>query len=193
MDTNWFHLLEHVSEEVDQTISPSGRHSMRVAHLSISIADELGLSEHEKTCLWWGAVLHDVGKILLPRKMLQKNGPLDQKEWQIMEMHPDLGSRLVELRYPDGLVAKIVRAHQERYDGAGYPDGLAGEQIPLAARVLAVVDAYDAMTNDRHYRQACAHRSALDEIQSLRGRQFDPRVVDIFMRLFDYETGPVQL
>jgi ribonuclease P protein subunit RPR2 len=129
----------------------------------------------------YGFLLHDVGKIGIPDHVLQKRGPLDDSELRLMRTHTVLGEQLlrdVELLHGDGL--KIVRGHHERWDGLGYPDGLSGRGIPLAARIFTVADALDAITSDRPYRPARSWEEAAAEILSERGRQFDPDVVDAF-------------
>jgi ribonuclease P protein subunit RPR2 len=129
----------------------------------------------------YGFLLHDVGKIGIPDHVLQKRGPLDDSELRLMRTHTVLGEQLlrdVELLHGDGL--KVVRGHHERWDGLGYPDGLSGRSIPLAARIFSVADALDAMTSDRTYRRARSWDDASTEIASERGRQFDPDVVDAF-------------
>ena len=183
LDNTWFMMLENASEKIDTLMSKTGCHSRRVAEMAHAIANQLGMQPEDLGHMWWGAILHDVGKIGIPSEILQKNGPLDEREWQLMELHPMIGSNLVEFGLPDSPVAAIVRAHQEKYNGRGYPDGLSGEQIPLGARVLAVVDAYDAMTNDRPYRKACGSEEAVQEICDLSGEQFDPQVVDVFVKM----------
>ena len=129
----------------------------------------------------YGFLLHDVGKIGIPDHVLQKRGPLDAAEQELMRTHTVLGEQLlrdVDLLHGEGL--KVVRWHHERWDGEGYPDRLARDQIPLAARIFALADALDAMTSDRPYRKARRWQDAAGEIVNERGRQFDPDVVDAF-------------
>jgi HD-GYP domain-containing protein (c-di-GMP phosphodiesterase class II) len=134
-------------------------------------------------------LLHDVGKIGIPETILHKPGGLDPEEFQRMRDHPEIGARILEDVEGLAEVAPLVRYHQERWDGViggdfpGYPHGLAGEEIPLGARIIAVVDAYDAMTSDRPYRAAKPACDAIEELRRERGHQFDPAVVDAFLTL----------
>ena len=133
------------------------------------------------TSVEYGFLLHDVGKIGIPDHVLQKPGPLDDSELRLMRTHTLLGEQLlseVDLLHGDGL--KVVRSHHERWDGLGYPDGLARTRVPLAARIFSVADALDAITSDRPYRPARTWDEAATEILAERGRQFDPEVVDAF-------------
>ncbi len=134
-----------------------------------------------------GILLHDVGKIFTPKEILYKPGPLTDEEWKIMRRHPEDGAEILEKI--DGLkeMAQIVRAHQESYDGSGYPAGLKGEEIPIGARIAAVVDAFDAMVTDRPYRKGMTVEKAIEELKRNRGTQFDPNVVDAILGL--YEEG----
>ncbi|MGH2734452.1 MAG: HD-GYP domain-containing protein, partial [Actinomycetota bacterium] len=128
-------------------------------------------------------MLHDVGKIGVPDSILQKPGPLTSNEWVIMRSHPELGVKIVEPIGFSSTTTDIILRHHERWDGLGYPNGLRGLEIPLAARAFAIVDAYDAMTSNRPYRDAMTEDEAIAVIESERGRAFDPDIVDVFMSL----------
>jgi HD-GYP domain-containing protein (c-di-GMP phosphodiesterase class II) len=130
-------------------------------------------------------VLHDVGKIGIPKDVLVKDGPLSAREWVMMETHPTIGANIVLATKSLKSIIPIIQTHQERFDGKGYPYGIEREQIPLGARVLSVVDAYDAMIDDRPYRNACSHEDAILEIKRCRGSQFDPQVVDAFLGIVE--------
>ena len=126
------------------------------------------------------AELHDVGKMAIPDEILQKPGPLTQDEWAFVRRHPLVGERILSVAPALLPVAKIVRSCHERWDGSGYPDGVAGEEIPLGARIVAVCDAFDAMINPRPYRAARSVEEALQELRACSGTQFDPTVVAAF-------------
>jgi HD-GYP domain-containing protein (c-di-GMP phosphodiesterase class II) len=160
-------------------------HSARVAALADGIGRRLGFGEEELEALRLGGWLHDVGKIGVPRHILRKPGPLDDEERRQMQAHPELGARLV------GAVSSVVHAvpsvlcHHERWDGLGYPGGRARSEIPFEARVLAVVDAFDAMTSLRPYRNPVSDAEALAEITACSGTQFDPEVAEAFVAGFE--------
>jgi response regulator RpfG family c-di-GMP phosphodiesterase len=156
-------------------------HSQRVQRYAVELAQAIEPNLLLDPSVEYGFLLHDVGKIGIPDRILQKPGPLDDSELRLMRTHTLLGEQLlrdVELLHGDGL--KVVRGHHERWDGLGYPDGLAGKEIPLAARIFTVADVLDAITSDRPYRAARTWDEAAAEILAGRGRQFDPDVVDAF-------------
>ena len=157
----------------------TGAHSREVVDLTLSVVDELGLSGRERRDAEFAALLHDVGKVRIPNSIINKPGALTPEERAVIETHTIEGERM--LHRVGGLlgsVGRIIRSCHERYDGTGYPDGLAGEEIPLVARIVACCDAYNAMTTDRPYRLALTEAVALEELIKNRGTQFDPDVVD---------------
>jgi HD-GYP domain-containing protein (c-di-GMP phosphodiesterase class II) len=156
-------------------------HSFRVGVYAARIGEAAGLSPVEVRLLQLGGWVHDVGKTRIRTPILVKRGPLDGEEWDEMRRHPGWGSRLIEGHPADPEIAGMVEHHHERFDGKGYPRGLAGDRIPLLARILAVADAYDAITSDRPYRRASGHRRAVREILAGAGTQFDPAVVQAFL------------
>jgi putative nucleotidyltransferase with HDIG domain len=163
-------------------------HSFRVAHYAVALARRMGLKSEELKAIEWGALLHDVGKMVVPDDILRKVGPLTDDEWHIMRQHPNWGfDMLAEVGFLQQPALEIVYSHHERWDGKGYPRGLAGEDIPLPARIFAAVDTYDAITSDRPYRRARSHAAALHELQRVAGQQLDPRVVDAFRRVPEVE------
>jgi putative nucleotidyltransferase with HDIG domain len=169
-------LLGDVLTEDDEY---TGRHSQGVVVLALAIADELHLHEDERRLVEFGALLHDIGKMSTPKEILNKPGPLDPDEWETMRRHTIDGQRMLD-QVGGTLheVGAVVRSSHERYDGNGYPDQLRGEQIPLAARVVAVADAYSAMTTRRPYREPMAQSAAVRELRDHAGTQFDPAVVE---------------
>jgi HD-GYP domain-containing protein (c-di-GMP phosphodiesterase class II) len=159
-------------------------HMTGVAQRSVLLARHLGLSAEAIDEIGRAAELHDLGKIAVPAEILHKPGPLDEEEWRFMRQHTIIGERILAAAPALGPVARLVRSSHERHDGCGYPDGLAGDEIPIGARVVALCDAYDAMVSDRAYRPGMAPEAALAEIERCRGTQFDPVVVDAFVELF---------
>jgi putative two-component system response regulator len=154
-------------------------HCQRMAGLAARLGRRLGLAAEEREALEYGAVLHDVGKIGVPEAILRKQGPLTPDEWTILRRHPETGA---EICRPLGLsqwLMPVIRHHHERWDGTGYPDRLRGEQIPLGARVIALVDAYDSITHDRPYRRGRSSEDALEELRSQAGHQFDPALTPL--------------
>ncbi|MEA2155003.1 MAG: hypothetical protein QOE11_1143 [Solirubrobacteraceae bacterium] len=155
----------------------TGNHSESVVALAHDVAGELALSGDEVAAVEQVALLHDVGKVGVPDSVLQKPGPLDELEWQIMREHPAIAERIVVAVPGLAHLAPAVRAEHERWDGGGYPDGLVGEAIPLVSRIALCCDAYDAMTSDRPYRAAMTREQAVGELTANAGGQFDPQVV----------------
>jgi putative nucleotidyltransferase with HDIG domain len=176
-----------VMAAVDRRDQESAGHSYRVAYYAVVLARSLGLEDERLRAVEWGALLHDVGKIAVPDQILRKSGPLTEKEWQIMRQHPRWGyEMLVEVEFLRPAL-DIVYNHHERWDGTGYPRGLKGEDIPLPARIFSVVDTYDAITSDRHYRSAGSHQEAVAELGRVAGAQLDPRIVETFLELSPLE------
>jgi HD-GYP domain-containing protein (c-di-GMP phosphodiesterase class II) len=171
---------------LDARDSETAGHSERVAELTMAIAAEMGIPRgtDEWRQIGWGALLHDVGKIAIPDHILRKPGRFNEEEWETMRTHPRAGYDIlmaVDFLAPS---AELVYGHHERYDGQGYPRGLAGEQIPLGSRIFMVADAFDAMTTDRVYRPALPAEEALAEILRHSGAQFDPTVVRAFLAVY---------
>ncbi len=156
-------------------------HAARCAQYARALAEQLRLPPDEIEAIREAALLHDLGKIEIPDSILQKPGPLTEKEWQSMRQHPVLSHRALAQLGGFGDVLPLVRHHHERFDGYGYPDGLSGEDIPIGSRLILVIDAFDAMTSDRPYRQAMPVADAAKELVSCSGSQFDPRVVRAFL------------
>jgi HD-GYP domain-containing protein (c-di-GMP phosphodiesterase class II) len=164
----------------------TGEHSRGVVPLSVDVGAELGLDAHQLRNVEFAALLHDVGKIAIPNEIINKPGKLEPDEWQVIKTHTVEGQRL--LNRVGGFmreVGLIVRSHHERWDGRGYPDALAGEAIPLEARIIACCDAWNAMRTDRAYRKTLPLEVALAELRSGSGSQFDPRVVDALLSILE--------
>jgi putative nucleotidyltransferase with HDIG domain len=163
-------------------------HSFRVALYAVALAKAAGIHGNGLKDIEWGALLHDVGKMVVPDEILRKVGPLTQHEWQIMRQHPTWGfDMLAEASFLKQEALDIIYSHHERWDGTGYPRGLAGTRIPLTARIFAVVDTYDAITSDRPYRRARPHQTAIAELVRVSGTQLDPRMVELFRHLSELE------
>lgn len=181
-------LLGDVLESDDEY---TGLHSQSVVSLSVAVADELGLNSRERRNVEFGALLHDVGKIAVPKEIINKPGPLTDDEWVVIKAHTIEGQRMLDR--VGGLlsdVGRIVRSSHERWDGSGYPDGLAGDEIPLGSAIVCCCDAYNAMTTDRSYRRAMSTADALTEIRANAGTQFNPTVADALGRLVERRLPP---
>ena len=159
-------------------------HSARVTALAEEVACRLGWSEARLASLRIGGPLHDIGKLAVSDDVLRKEGRLDESELAQIREHPKIGARILLRMASLREAIPYVLYHHERWDGHGYPSGKAGEEIPLEARVLAVADAFDAMTSDRPYRRALTREQALAEIERCAGTQFDPRIAQVFLELF---------
>jgi diguanylate cyclase (GGDEF)-like protein len=175
-----FRAAASLARAVDSRDAYTGSHSDRVASLSAQIAERLGLSNEEVELTRLAGSLHDLGKLAIPEEILRKPATLTDAERLVLERHPQIGYRMLESLGVDP-IADWVLHHHERWDGAGYPDGLAGERIPLGARMIFVADAFDAMTSDRLYRQALTVDDAVAEMERCAGTQFDPDVVHAFL------------
>jgi response regulator RpfG family c-di-GMP phosphodiesterase len=175
--------LEALVSALDAREHETRAHSQRVREYAMTLAQNLGLKHDDLVQTGRGALLHDVGKIGVRDSILLKPGKLNEAEWAEMRLHPQIGYGIlqsIEFLCP---AAEIVLCHQERWDGKGYPNCLGGEDIPLGARIFAIVDTLDAMTSDRPYRKALSFKTAWNEIRSCSGTQFDPRIVDAFLVL----------
>lgn len=169
----------------------TGGHSVRVTNYTCRLAEELGFSSHALLCLRLGALMHDVGNVMVSSQLLHNTGALDPREWEEVRTHVIAGDEIVaELEFPHD-IRSIVRSHHERWDGTGYPDQLAGEQIPIAARLLCIADIFDTLTTSRSYRRALPAADALDFMHTMAGTILDPTLLAIFRNLI--ETGAIDL
>jgi HD-GYP domain-containing protein (c-di-GMP phosphodiesterase class II) len=174
-------LLSDVLEADDEY---TGFHSRSVVSLSVAVADGMGLSSNQRRNVEFGALLHDVGKIAVPKEIINKPGPLTDDEWLVIRAHTIEGQKMLDR--VGGLlseVGQIVRSSHEKWDGSGYPDGLVGEEIPVESAIVSCCDAFNAMTTDRSYRTAMSLEEAIGELQANSGTQFSPAVVDALMRV----------
>ncbi|HEX7247340.1 MAG TPA: HD-GYP domain-containing protein [Actinomycetota bacterium] len=173
--------------EVVEAKDPTTRgHLDRTHRYGLALTDHIDPELARRPEVGYGFFLHDIGKVGVPGSILGKPGPLDDEEWSVMREHPVIGAQIVSpMRFLRGAV-EIVRTHHERWDGEGYPQGLRGEQIPLAARIFAVADSFDAMTSHRPYRAAMPLERALAEIADGAGSQFDPEVARSFLQLVEH-------
>jgi diguanylate cyclase (GGDEF)-like protein len=183
-----FRAAASLAKAVDARDTYTGSHSTRVAELGAWIAAHLGLDAEQVELTRLAGSLHDLGKLAIPEEILRKPGPLTPPERLVLERHPQIGHRMLDSLGVDP-VADWVLHHHERWDGAGYPDGLAGEEIPLGARIIFVADAYDAMTSDRAYRGRLTPQEAVLELERCAGTQFDPHIVDVFARELGYASA----
>ncbi len=163
-------------------------HSFRVALYAVELARTMGIRGDPLKAIEWGALLHDVGKMVVPDHILRKGSPLTDEEWLIMKQHPGWGyEMLAEVSFLQPAALDLIYSHHERWDGAGYPRGMGGVDVPLGARIFAAVDTYDAITSDRPYRRARPHAVAIGELQRVSGRQLDPQVVEAFQEIPEVE------
>lgn len=174
---NWSRVLHLRDKETED-------HTKRVTDITLRLARRMGLSDVALLNIRRGSILHDIGKVAIPDSILFKPGPLTEEEWAVMRRHPIIATELLEPIPYLASVLEIPRSHHEKWDGTGYPDGLAGENIPLSARIFAFADVYDALTSDRPYRRAWSHLDALNYIVNQSGSHFDPSIVPIFIDIF---------
>ena len=158
-------------------------HANRVTELALRIAEAVGAGPRRVSAIERGGPLHDIGKLSIAIEILHKPGALDEDELAQIRQHPEEGRRMLDGIRSMRVAIHCVLHHHERWDGGGYPHGLRGEEIPMEARILAVADAYDAMTSDRPYRPALSHEDAMNEVRRCSGTQFDPEVADAFLSL----------
>jgi len=174
-------FAEALAEALDIREHETGAHSKRVACHTLVLARRFTADTSQLRQIYWGSLLHDIGKIGIADAILLKPGALNEGEWLEMRTHPEKGHRIVAQIPGMEEAAEIVLSHQERFDGSGYPRGLRGQQIPLGARLFALIDTMDAMTSDRSYRKALSFDQARAEIVSMSGTQFDPVAVQAFL------------
>ena len=182
------HVVQTLAEAIDAKDKYTKGHSGRVALYSQEIAKRYGYDEKKQDDIYMMGLLHDVGKIGVPDTVINKKGRLTDEEFEMIKVHPAVGDRILKNIREMPELAVGARWHHERYDGRGYPDGLKGEDIPEQARIIAVADAYDAMTSHRSYRDVLAQEVVRSEIEKGRGSQFDPVFADIMLQMIDEDT-----
>jgi len=178
----YLETIQTLTSAIDAKDVYTRGHSQRVASLAVDLGKELRLTPEELDNLSYGAILHDIGKIGIKEEILNKLGKLTPEEFKIIQAHPRIGAEILELISFLQPSMEIARYHHERYDGQGYPDGLRGEDIPFTARIVALADAWDAMTSQRAYREALSWREACQEIAKGSGGQFDPYIAQAFLK-----------
>lgn len=179
----FYKTIKSIAHALDAKDKYTHGHSMRVTLYSLALATALNLPEDLLEEIETAGLLHDIGKIAIPEKILLKPGKLTDEEYEVIKTHPELGKRFVDSIQKLSLISNWLKSHHERYDGKGYPDGLAGEQIPISSRIIAIADTYDAMTSSRSYRGALSHQQAIDEIKRCSGSQFDPNLAELFISI----------
>jgi len=175
--------IEGWSRALDLRDKETEGHTQRVTEMTMKLACAMGLTDDQLTPLYRGALLHDIGKMGIPDSILLKPGPLTEEEWTIMRRHPGYAYQMLAPITYLRPALDIPHSHHEKWDGTGYPHGLKGEEIPLAARIFAVADVWDAMRSDRPYRQGWPEAQVREHIRSLAGTHFDPQVVDVFLKM----------
>lgn len=179
----FFTTIKSISSALDAKDNYTHGHSHRVTLFSLIIAKELNLDDSFMEQIELSGLLHDIGKIGVPEDILCKPGKLTDEEYKIIKLHPERGKKILKGISKLSNVSIWLASHHERWDGRGYPQGMAGEEIPIAARILAIADTYDAMTSNRSYRKGLPHEVAREEIKKCAGSQFDPAMVDIFLKV----------
>ena len=170
-------IIASLKKTLEERTHETEAHARRMSEISMNVGRMMCLHDNELDELSLLAMLHDIGKIAIPDSILGKPGKLSEEEWSIMKGHCEIGYRIAVASPELAHIADLILSHHERWDGTGYPQGLRGEEIPLLSRLISVVDAYDAMTNDRPYHSAVASEAALAELKRCSGTQFDPCIV----------------
>jgi len=169
----------------------TGAHTERIGRFSRMLAEEIGMDPDFCVKIMHAAPLHDVGKVGISEAILNKSGPLNLEEWDTMKTHVTYGGRLLEPLAPLARIRRMVLHHHEFFDGSGYPEALTGENIPLGARIITIADSYDTITSDRSYKKGRTAEEALSELERCAGTQFDPRLIEIFVRAMRQLPNPI--
>ena len=187
MQETYVQTVVTLANAIDIRDTYTSDHSQRIANLGTETAKVMGCDPDDVQRIYWGSLLHDIGKIGIPDRILLKPGPLDDEEWNVIKQHPDIGANLIQPIKQLANISPIIKHSHERFDGTGYPDGLKGDDIPMGARIVAVVDAFSAMMDKRAYKDANTLEETIDELRRCSGTQFDPQVLTAFMQVL--ETG----
>lgn len=183
LETTYFETIAALAKTIERRDSYTGGHADRVTRYAFLTSKELGLNHAEQDNVKMAALLHDIGKISIPDAILSKGSKLTYPEFEIMKSHPENGVEIIKNIHSMKSLLPAILFHHEHFNGKGYPHGLSGQEIPLGARIIAVVDSYDALTSSRSYRKGCAPEAGLAEIQRCAGTQFDPEIVLAFTRV----------
>ena len=185
LERTFFETVEALANALEAKDEYTSSHARSITDMVLEVGADLGIEGRDLKRLELGALFHDIGKIGIPSDIIRKPGPLDDEEWRIMRMHPELGEKILAPIDRLADVRPIIRACHEHFDGSGYPDNLVADNIPIEARIILCCDAYDAMTTDRPYRKHLPHEEAIKRLKEASGAQFDPEVVAAFLRRFD--------
>ncbi len=185
LEATFVQTVVALANAIDMRDTYTSSHSQRIAEWAEDIARTMGCDTHQVQAIYWGGLLHDIGKIGIPDSILRKPTKLDEAEWEIIRSHTILGAQLVSPIKKLAAVAPIIECSHERYNGSGYPHGLKGEEIPFGARIIGVVDSYSAMRDERSYKKSISHNEAIEELKRNSGILFDPQVVNIFLYILD--------
>lgn len=185
LQETFFQTIVTLANAIDIRDSYTNDHSQRIANLAVKTAEMLGCNQDLQQQIYWGSLLHDIGKIGIPDSVLLKKGPLNEEEWEIIKQHPTIGANIIQPIKQLAHVSPIIQYSHEWYDGTGYPAGLEGNDIPLGARIVGVVDAFSAMIDKRIYKDARSLEETIGELKKFSGVQFDPKVVDAFLKVIE--------
>ncbi len=185
LETTFVETVIALANAIDLRDTYTSDHSQQIADMAADTARAMNLAEDDVDAVYWGGLLHDIGKIGIPDSILQKPGKLDKEEWDIIRQHPKIGADLVSQVNKLGYIAPIIEYSHERYNGSGYPHGARDEEIPIGARIVGVVDSYSAMTDKRVYKDPLPHEDAIEELERNSGILYDPAVLDAFFQVID--------